>query len=74
MDSVSKENVEHILKERDDTKKTLITLKGKTIQSIWLDELAELEQSYGKYKTLRETIQGTIPEKQATKHLKKKAN
>jgi DNA gyrase/topoisomerase IV subunit B len=59
MDSVSKENVEKILREKGDTEKQLSLLKEKTIQAIWLEELAEFEKEYDVYKQTRE-IQGTI--------------
>jgi len=57
MDSVSKENVERILKERDETQHNLSILREKSIQTIWLEELNELEKEYDKYKLSREVIQ-----------------
>jgi DNA topoisomerase-2 len=57
MDSVSKENVERILKERDQMTQQLADLREKTVERIWLEELAELEKAYDKYKKARETIQ-----------------
>ena len=73
MDSVSKENVEKILREKGDTEKQLSLLKEKTIQAIWLEELAEFEKEYDVYKQARD--QGTIssPNPSSTKNQGTKA-
>lgn len=57
MDSVTKENVDKLLKEKDDKELELKTLKEKTIQKMWLDELETLQCEYLKYRQLRENIQ-----------------
>jgi DNA topoisomerase-2 len=57
MDSVSKENVERLLRERDAVSIQLVALRGKTVETIWLEELAEFEQEYDKYKISREILQ-----------------
>jgi DNA topoisomerase-2 len=57
MDSVTQENVESIVKEKENTEMELAALKAKTLQKMWLDELAALEQQYIIYKIRREKIQ-----------------
>jgi len=57
MDSVTEENIEHIMKERDNAKQELDTLMAKTLETIWLEELNTLEKEYDKYKVKREQIQ-----------------
>jgi DNA topoisomerase-2 len=42
MDSVSKENVDKLLKEEKDLKKYLDELKSTTLEKMWLNELTEL--------------------------------
>ena len=49
MDSVTKENAEKIMKERDDKSQYLEELRIKPITSIWLDELITLENEYTKW-------------------------
>ena len=46
MDSVNKENVEKLLKERDNKQIELNTLKAKTLQTIYYEELDELKNKY----------------------------
>lgn len=57
MDSVTKENVEAILKEKSDTEEALEVLKGTSCETIWMRELANFETEYAKYKEKREAIQ-----------------
>jgi len=57
MDSVTKENVEKLLKEKGDKEQELKVLKAKTIQEMWLDELNILQEEYVKYRKIRENIQ-----------------
>ena len=57
MDSVTKENVEKLLKEKGDKEQELNALKVKTIQEMWLDELNILQEEYIKYRKIRENIQ-----------------
>jgi DNA topoisomerase-2 len=66
MDSVTEENVAHIMKEKADTDAELEALKAKTLEKMWLDELEELEKQYGLYKNKRVQIQdgkGTTSDK-----------
>ena len=49
MDSVSTENVEKILKDKNNKEHQFKELEKKTIETIWLDELEELETEYIKY-------------------------
>jgi len=72
MDSVTNENVEHILKEKADTETELTTLLATTLETIWLKELVELETSYDKYKLQREQIQRGETTSQKVKIVKKK--
>jgi hypothetical protein len=53
MNSVSKENVERILKEEADKKSELDLLIGTSLQQMWLNDLEELEHEYNKYKSVR---------------------
>jgi len=62
MDSVTKENVEKLLKEKGNKEQELEALKVKTIQEIWLEELDILQEEYLKYRKIRENIQEGIDE------------
>jgi DNA topoisomerase-2 len=46
MDSVSQENIDKIMKERENKELELSLLMTKTIQEIWLDELTVLKEKY----------------------------
>jgi hypothetical protein len=53
MDSVTLENAEHIMRERDICEKELATLRGTSLETIWLSELDTLEREYASYRTRR---------------------
>jgi DNA topoisomerase-2 len=57
MDSVTQENVQNILKEKEETEKELSILTATTLEKMWLSELDEFEREYGVYKKRREQIQ-----------------
>ena len=57
MDSVTKENVEAILKEKADTEESLDILKATSCETMWMRELENFETEYAKYKNQREAIQ-----------------
>jgi len=57
MDSVTQENVQNILKEKEETEKELSILTATTLEKMWLSELDEFEREYGLYKKRREQIQ-----------------
>ena len=57
MDSVTQENVQSILKEKEETEKELSILTATTLEKMWLSELDEFEREYGVYKKRREQIQ-----------------
>jgi DNA topoisomerase-2 len=57
MDSVTEENVAHIMKEKETTEQELAVLKATPLEKIWLGELEKLETEYDKYKQKREKIQ-----------------
>jgi hypothetical protein len=57
MDSVTSENVASILKEKEDTEKSLAELMAMTLEEMWLTELQKLEREYAIYKTKREQLQ-----------------
>lgn len=57
MDSVTEENVAHIMKEKETTEQELAVLKATTLEQMWLSELSKLETEYDKYKQKREKIQ-----------------
>jgi DNA topoisomerase-2 len=61
MDSVTKENVEAILKEKADTEEALDTLKATSCETMWMRELENFETEYAKYKMQREAIQTPAP-------------
>jgi DNA topoisomerase-2 len=46
MDSVNKENVEKLLKERDDKERQIEELKAKTLEQLYYEELDELKDKY----------------------------
>lgn len=69
MDSVTLENAEHIMQERDICEKELATLRGTSLETIWLTELDSLEREYTGYKTRRAQIQAGGA--QSTKTIKK---
>jgi len=52
MDSVSEENVERMLKDRDGKEKELITLQSTTIENMWLNELEELKKMLSNVNTV----------------------
>ena len=53
IDSVEVENLERLLRERDNKEKQLDTLKGKSVEDIWLHELNELKIQYKLYRNRR---------------------
>jgi DNA topoisomerase-2 len=57
MDSVTEENVAHILKEKDTAEADLAKLIGTSLESMWLSELRVLEREYDAYRTKREQVQ-----------------
>jgi DNA topoisomerase-2 len=63
MDSVTEENVQSIMKEREETETRLNILKATTLENMWLGELQILEDKYTVYKKHREHIQSgsTVP-------------
>jgi len=61
MDSVTNENVASILKEKEDTEKSLAQLMATTLEQMWLSELENLEKEYAIYKTKREKLQCDEP-------------
>ena len=70
MDSVSIENIEKIMKEKENKQEFIKKLENLTNIDIWLEELLELETSYKKYKILRYNIQNSIEESQKPKTFK----
>jgi DNA topoisomerase-2 len=60
MDSVTDENVIHIMKEKETMDKDLVVLKSTKVETIWLNELHILETEYDKYKSKRERIQSGL--------------
>lgn len=57
MDSVTQENVDAIMKEKENTEKELAVLKATPLEKIWLNELDVLDTKYDVYKKHREQIQ-----------------
>ena len=56
MDSVTQENVDHILKEKSDTEAELERIRNTSLQKMWLVELNKLDKEYIKYKSKRESL------------------
>ena len=72
MDSVTQENVESIMKEKETTEMDLEKLKATTLEKMWLDELITLEAYYDTYKKNREQIQSGTAKKVKTMKIVKK--
>ena len=76
MDSVTQENVDNIMKEKNDTEAELDKIRNTTLQKMWLVELNQLEKEYMKYKTKREKLlinnQKVKPNVKTTKKIKSK--
>jgi len=68
MDSVTEENVKHIMKEKDDAKQELDVLMNTTIYQMWLHELEVFTKHYEQFKKKREDLQTGV-----TKIVKKKS-
>lgn len=66
MDSVTQENVDKIMKDRDNAEKELVVLKKTSEQQMWLKELSEFETQYASYKAQREKIQSETQKRKAT--------
>ena len=49
MDSVSKENVEKLMKEHENKKAELEGIQNSTIEAMWLKELGELKTAYNEF-------------------------
>jgi DNA topoisomerase-2 len=54
MNSVSKENVDRLMKEETDKENELEILKKTSLEEMWINDLNELEEEYIKYKKCRE--------------------
>ena len=63
MDSVSEENVEKIMNEKDNKERELNILKTKDIKTIWSEELTTLLEEYSKTKMGSENDKGQGEEK-----------
>ena len=70
MDSVSEENIQRILKEKENKELELSLLMKKTIQQIWLEELETLKEKYILFKQEKNVI--TISKKIVKKPKQKK--
>ena len=66
MDSVTQENVDKIMNDRDNAEKELAVLKKTSEQQMWLKELSEFETQYACYKAQRKTIQSDTQKRKAT--------
>ena len=65
MDSVSKENVEKLMKEHEQKKAELETIKAQTLEEMWLKELEELKIAYVDFLKLPNKVE------ESTKKMKK---
>ena len=68
MDSVNKENVEKLLKERDDKQNQIEQLKAKTLEQLYYEELDELKEKYIKIYNKQDVKQYT--KQDANQHAK----
>ena len=60
MDSVSIENFEKLMKEKDEKDSLINKLEKLTNRDIWLEELKILEENYKNYKIMRYNIQNAL--------------
>jgi DNA topoisomerase-2 len=60
MDSVSIENFEKLMKEKDEKDSLINNLEKLTNRDIWLEELKILEENYKNYKIMRYNIQNAL--------------
>jgi len=72
MDSVTEENVAHIMKEKADTEMELDVLIRTSLEQIWLNELSVLDKEYDAYRVQREKIQNGSVSSNDKKVVKKK--
>ena len=74
MDSVTQENVDRILREKDEAVKELDLLRSMTLETMWYNELTHLEKEYNVYQKKRIQIQsgGVQSVKKTTKKVVRK--
>ena len=63
MNSVSRENVEKLLKEKNDVETNLVILQNTTIQDMWLKELDTFDKEYQLYIKNRSKVEITVTKK-----------
>ena len=66
MDSVTQENVDKIMKEREEAQRELDTLRATSLTQLWLKDLDAFDAEYAKYKTYREKLQSPSATKTKT--------
>ena len=71
MDSVSSENIEKLLKEKETKEKELYNIQQTTIQEFWLKELVQLETMYKDYLIERTRMSSDDPSNGKKKIVKK---
>jgi len=71
MDSVTEENIDKLLKDRDDIQKTLEIVKNTSIQQMWSKELNDLEKVYLEFIQEKAKMLNDEPVKKVTKIVKK---
>lgn len=71
MDSVSSENIEKLLKEKETKEKELYNIQQTTIQEFWLNELVQLETMYKDYLIERTRMSSDDPSNGKKKIVKK---
>lgn len=67
MDSVSKENVEKLMKEHEQKKAELETIKAQTLEEMWLTELEELKIAYVDFLKLPNKVEESTKKMKKTK-------
>ena len=72
VDSMEEENWKRLKNEEKDCQENFVKLKKKTIETIWIEELNELEDKYKKYQISRsKRVYGKLEKKKVKKKKKK---
>ena len=73
VDSMEEENWKRLKNEEKDCQQSFVKLKKKTIETIWIEELNELEEKYKKYQISRsKRVYGILEKKKVKKRKRKK--
>lgn len=56
MDSVTQENIDKLLKDKENKESELETIKDKTVNKMWIEELDNVKEQYKEYKNERNNL------------------